>query len=148
MNIEEELLRGTGQRQALSYLEQISAQLLPADVVFRLFCLASQSSSAATVASAASQGLSSADYARFKKLLCEAYGYRHAATFLRLERSGALAPPLSAARPLSGGGERPEPRFLRAKLGLVPPKPPNEEKDVRRNVSFTSQKNRHNSPPP
>ncbi len=97
----------------------ISAKVLPADVSFRLFCLLSRCCSP--------PGLSAADYSRLKKLLCDAYGYRHAATLARLERAGLLCPP---------GGTHDRHRLVRSKLGLA--SPPSAASRADKDVSILS----------
>ncbi len=116
--LEQELVRGSGQKRAMAYLEQAAAQMVPEEVAFRLFCLITRCSSS---------GLSSSEHARVKKLLCDSYGHRHASTFLRLERAGLMVAPGGGGG--GGGGDGVDQKLIKTKLGLVPAQPASQSSD-------------------
>ncbi len=78
--LEHEVVRGGSYRPAAAFIEKAIAQKMPFEIVLRFVCLLS----------ICFGGLPSSDYAKFKKLICDAYGHRYLPLFARLARSNLL----------------------------------------------------------
>ena len=78
--LEAGLLKSGGYKEAVAFAEQAMARLYPIEIVLRFMCLIS----------CISNGLVSSDYFKLKKIFCQAYGFKHCATFSALNEVGLL----------------------------------------------------------
>jgi hypothetical protein len=123
--IEAALLSSNAYKEAVNFAEDAMAKLYPMEVVLRLLSLISLTQS----------GFAASDFARLKRAVCEAYGFKHLATLESLRESGLFNSKAEAAASASAQS-RSTFQNIAARLDLLPGKNSSSNSLLERNPSF------------